>query len=85
MSFFMKDYRKYFYMAELLALVDLSLVSPLCMQLYKSVNSSAITEQCGMHTLCCRCFRVCMTVSEQCSRMRIVLPADTDSEDGGTV
>ena len=27
MSFFMKDYRKYFYMAELLALVDLSLVS----------------------------------------------------------
>ena len=27
MSFFMKDYKKYFYMAELLALVDLSLVS----------------------------------------------------------
>ena len=26
MSFFMKDYKKYFYMAELLALVDLSLV-----------------------------------------------------------
>ena len=28
MSFFMKDYRKYFYMAELLAVVDLSLVRP---------------------------------------------------------
>lgn len=27
MAFFTKDYKKYFYMAELLALVDLSLVS----------------------------------------------------------
>lgn len=30
MSFFTKDYKKYFYMAELLALIDLSLVSIYC-------------------------------------------------------
>lgn len=41
MSFFMKDYKKYFYMAELLALVDLSLVRLWCSSRYSSLDTAS--------------------------------------------
>jgi len=44
MSFFMKDYKKYFYMAELLALVDLSLVS-VCTNMH-AAYSPPIWDKC---------------------------------------
>ena len=46
MSFFMKDYKKYFYMAELLALVDLSLVSPYDPQV--SCKNAPVETRCSL-------------------------------------